>query len=197
MLPPLPVAVEYTEDLVKSGARRVLDLGCGPGRHSLYLASKGFDVIALDVSETALSYLADQTMKTGTNKIVLVKHEMSSLPFVDGYFDAVVSTNVIHHGTVLEIEKTISEIFRVLRRKGTALITTISDGDYKFGKGTVLEERTFICNEGDEDGITHHFFMKTELESSLKEFEITLLEEELIPVENGNRAHFIVQVRKP
>ncbi len=197
MLPPLPVVVEYAEDLVKTGARRVLDLGCGPGRHSLYMASKGFEVIGLDVSDTALSFLASQTVKASTNKVVLVKHEMSSLPFIDSYFDAVLSTNVIHHGTLLEIEKTIGEVFRVLKSKGSALMTTVSTGDYKFGNGRRLEENTFVCTEGDERGITHHFFTRNELESCLKAFEITLLEEELIPIENGNRAHFTVKVQKP
>lgn len=197
MLPPLPIVVEYTEDLLNTGARMVLDLGCGPGRHSLYMASKGLEVVGLDVSETALSYLAGQMAKASTDKIVIVKHEMSSLPFLEGYFDAVVSTNVIHHGTIREIEKTISEIFRVLKSRGSALVTMASTGDYKFGNGTRLEENTFVCAEGDERGLTHHFFTRNELESCLKGFQIDLLEEELIHVENGNRAHFIVKVHKP
>ncbi len=29
---------------------RVLDIGCGPGRHSLWLQERGFDVVAIDIS---------------------------------------------------------------------------------------------------------------------------------------------------
>ena len=33
---------------------RVLDIGCGAGRHSLYLQEKGFDVLGIDTSPLAL-----------------------------------------------------------------------------------------------------------------------------------------------
>ena len=42
---------------------KILDVGCGDGRHSLYLASLGFQVDAFDISENAISkidYLKDQ-----------------------------------------------------------------------------------------------------------------------------------------
>ena len=55
--PPLPVVVNFAEDLKREGAKKVLDLGCGPGRHSILLGKTGFQVVALDVSETALKTL--------------------------------------------------------------------------------------------------------------------------------------------
>jgi 2-polyprenyl-3-methyl-5-hydroxy-6-metoxy-1,4-benzoquinol methylase len=36
---------------------RVLDLGCGPGRHSIFLAERGFSVTAVDNAPTALEML--------------------------------------------------------------------------------------------------------------------------------------------
>ena len=36
-------------------SRRVLDLGCGPGKHSRRLAAEGFEVLGLDASRTASS----------------------------------------------------------------------------------------------------------------------------------------------
>ena len=51
-------ATEFIDALVQNGhlARHtsVLDLGCGTGRHSRYLASKGFDVTGLDLSAESL-----------------------------------------------------------------------------------------------------------------------------------------------
>ena len=41
------------------GARSVLDLGCGTGRHALYFARNGFDVTAVDLSEDAVRYVKE------------------------------------------------------------------------------------------------------------------------------------------
>ena len=38
----------------EKGVRRVLDLGCGTGRHLIYLSKKGFEVFGLDASPKAL-----------------------------------------------------------------------------------------------------------------------------------------------
>ena len=44
---------------------RVLDLGCGPGRNALYLASLGFDVTAVDLSPAAIAWAEDRARETG------------------------------------------------------------------------------------------------------------------------------------
>ncbi len=195
--PALPIVVDYAEYLVKTHTRKVLDLGCGLGRHLLYLASKGFEVVGLDVSETALTVCADRVSKAGVTNVVLVRHEMSKLPFISDYFDSVLSTNVIHHGPVEEVKATIDEIYRILKSHGSSLITVASDSDYRNHTGKRLEENTYVFTEGDEVGITHHFFDREELAESFRKFEIISLNEELIPVKGGNRGHFLVKVRKP
>src|SRR4029077_17536664 len=40
--PPISVVADFAEDLKREGARTVLDLGCGAGRHSILLGKKGF-----------------------------------------------------------------------------------------------------------------------------------------------------------
>src|ERR1700761_5866621 len=47
-LEPHPAVVAILPELHARGARRVLDLGCGVGRHALLLAEHGFDVEAID-----------------------------------------------------------------------------------------------------------------------------------------------------
>jgi SAM-dependent methyltransferase len=49
--------------LIRPG--RVLDLGCGPGRNALYLASLGFDVTAVDLSPVAITWAEDRARETG------------------------------------------------------------------------------------------------------------------------------------
>jgi 2-polyprenyl-3-methyl-5-hydroxy-6-metoxy-1,4-benzoquinol methylase len=44
---------------------RVLDLGCGPGRNAIYLASLGFDVDAIDLSATAIAWARERAEEAG------------------------------------------------------------------------------------------------------------------------------------
>ena len=57
--------VEAVLGLVPPGCRRVLDLGCGPGRHALPLARRGLEVTALDTSEILLERLRESAAAEG------------------------------------------------------------------------------------------------------------------------------------
>ncbi len=194
--PPLPAVSEFTEYLKEVGAKTVLDLGCGAGRHAIFLARAGFQVTGLDVSETALVELHGRLAKAGLANVSLVKHEMSELPFIDEYFDALVSTNVLHHGTMSEIKRALGEAHRVIKRNGVAFVVTLSKKDFRYGNGKRLEPDTYLFAEGDEEGILHHFFSREELLSYFGQFEVLSLKEELILVERGSRAHFHLRLKK-
>ncbi len=163
--------VEFAEDLKREGGKMILDLGCGAGRHSILLGKQGFQVVALDISETALKTLDGRLKTASVDNVALVQHEMYDLPFIEGYFDGIICTNVLHHGKIVEIKRTAGEIRRVMREGASA---------------------------GDERGIIHHFFSRSELESCFKGTKIVSFKERLIPVEEGrNRAHFLVTLKKP
>ncbi len=194
--PPLPAVVELAENLKLLRASRVLDLGCGAGRHTVFLANAGFQVTGLDVSETALSELQGRLARGGLTNVTLIKHNMLELPFIDNYFDSVVSTNVLHHGTVSEIKRVLGEVYRVMGRGTTGLVVTLSKKDFRYGSGRQIEPDTYLFTEGDEKGIVHHFFPEEELRSFFGQFEITTLKEELVPMEKGYWAHFHLKLRK-
>ena len=195
--PPLPSVTEFAKILKREKVERVLDLGCGTGRHAIPLAKAGFHVIGLDVSETALRVLRDRLKKASIPNVTLVKHEMGQLPFIEDYFDAVVCTNVLHHGLLAEVKQTIAEAYRVMKRGAPAFVVTLSRADFRMGTGKKLEQNTYIFTECEERGIVHHFFSRQELLSCLKAFKIVSFKERFIPVEEGgNRAHFLVNLRK-
>jgi len=190
--------VAFAKDLKRNGARTILDLGCGAGRHSLLLGKIGFHVVALDVSETALKTLEDRLKTAPIDNVMLVQHQMWELPFVDNYFDGVVCTNVLHHGRLLEIKRAIREVHRVMRRGSSAFVVVLSTADFRKGNGKMLERNTYVFTKGEEQGIIHHFFTRNELKSCFRRFKILSLEERLIPVQaGGNRAHFLVKLRNP
>jgi ubiquinone/menaquinone biosynthesis C-methylase UbiE len=195
--PPLPEVVDFAKDLKREGARTILDLGCGAGRHSILLGKEGFQVVALDISETALKTLYGRLRTDSLDNVALVKHEMWDLPFMDSYFDGVVCTNVLHHGKMVEIKRAVREILRVMRKDALAFIVALSVTDFRKGNGRKLEPNTYLFTEGDERGIVHHFFQRTELQSYLRGTKIASFTERLIHVEGGGtRAHFLVKLRK-
>ena len=195
--PPLPVVVDFANDLKREGAKRVLDLGCGAGRHSLLLGKDGFQVVALDISETALKTLEDRLKTASIDSVTLVKHEMWDLPFVDDYFDGVICTNVLHHGKLIQIRRATKEVHRVMKKGASAFVIALSTADFRRGNGRKLEPNTYVFTKGEERGIIHHFFPRKELQSCFRKFETVSFEERLIPVEEGgNRAHFLVRLRK-
>src|SRR2546427_8762156 len=73
----------------------VLDLGCGHGRHTLWLAAAGAVVIAIDFSE---GMLAEARRKPGAASVRFRIHDLHDpLPFASGEFELVVSGLVLEH----------------------------------------------------------------------------------------------------
>lgn len=65
---------------------RILDLACGKGRHSRYLASKGFDLTGLDISDSSITF----ARQFENEHLAFYQHDMR-LPFRINYFDAVMN----------------------------------------------------------------------------------------------------------
>ena len=89
---------EIVEDLP---AGRALDLGCGEGGDALWLAEHGWQVKAVDISETALGRAADEARVRGVgDRIEFERHDLSD-SFPAGRFD-LVSAQFLHSLVRLE-----------------------------------------------------------------------------------------------
>jgi ubiquinone/menaquinone biosynthesis C-methylase UbiE len=101
------------------GGRRVLDLGCGTGRHATWLAAAGAAVTAVDFSEGMLRAARE---KPGAATIEFVRHDLRHpLPFSDESFDVVVSGLVLEH--LRDLRAFFREAHRVTRVGGRAIVS--------------------------------------------------------------------------
>lgn len=93
----------------------VAEIGCGPGRASLFLARRGIDLLAVDISLGSLRLARRRAPK---NKFVLASN--LNLPLPDCTFDAVVSDGVIHHTP--DAYRSFCENARILRPGGVMYV---------------------------------------------------------------------------
>ena len=178
----------------KNKVKRILDHGCGTGRHYFLMKSKGFDVYGCDNSKSALKFI-----KQIDSKARLQKCDMSKLPYKPSFFDGVISVAVIQHAKIKKIKDTIKEIYRVLKKKGLLFLIIMSNKDPSYKTGKEIEKNTRINIDQIDGKIPHHFFDKRELINLCYNFEILSLKHNtrkssLIP--NKRRCEWILLARK-
>ena len=192
---PHPVMNHIVELLQEKGAKRILDLGCGTGRHLVFLSRSGFDTYGFDSSPTAIE-MASQWLELEKLDASVVIHRMEEpFPYDDEFFDAVISIQVIHHNLMNDILLTVNEIERILRKDGLLFISvpvlTVGpveeEDDWDLEK---VEEGTFIPRKGPESGIPHHYFTEDEISRIFHSFTI---QDHFI---DSNRHRCILAVRK-
>lgn len=94
--------------------KKVLELGCGAGEASVYLAKKGANVTATDISSEMLNVVRKVAQKH--NVVVMTKQCASDdINSEDEEFDIVYAANLLHH---VNIEATLKEVLRVLKTGG-------------------------------------------------------------------------------
>ena len=174
---------------------RILDLGCGTGRHIVYLARLGFDVYGFDASPKALS-MTQEWLNDEDLEATLFEHQMEDpFPYENNFFDTVISIQVIHHNLMKNIRKTINEIERVLRPGGILFVTVpvlhpgpvSEEDDWKLVE---VEEGTYVPQKGWESGIPHHYFTLEEIPIEFRSFDI----HDIFLDETGHRC-FIARLR--
>lgn len=157
--------------LAERGARRVLDLGSGTGRHTVMLAQGGFEVYGLDVSASGLRLTQEWLDQHGLSATLALGDVYAPLPYADDFFDAVVSVQVIHHARLSVIEQAIGEIERVLRPGGLVFVTvaTVRRQAEHFEE---IEPNTWLPLDGDEKGLIHYFFTESQARQSFGHFDL-------------------------
>jgi cyclopropane fatty-acyl-phospholipid synthase-like methyltransferase len=148
--------------LKEEGARNILDLGSGTGRHVVYLAKRGFSVYGLDVSSHGVTRTEEWLSEEGLAADVRLYDMTEKLPFAGDFFDAVISVQVVHHADVKTIKGIVREIERVIKKGGFVFITVpkLRNQASTFRQ---IEPNTYVPLDGPERGLPHHYFTPEEL----------------------------------
>lgn len=176
----LPIFHEASKKFTGNQTRKILDLGCGNGRHVIAFQKLGFDVTGFDISMTGLALTSAWLIEENLEGSLVAGDGRHSLPFRSTSFDGLISTQVIHHALLSEIRHTILELYRVLSVGGLALVTVAG----QIHQDTIYEEiepGTFVPQDGSEAGLPHHIFTNDEIHLEFKEFDIL----EISPRDNG------------
>ncbi|SRR6266571_2141571 len=157
--------VEKLEEPFKgNNAGRILDVGCGAGRHTFYFARKGFEVYGFDEDEEAIENGKHILRKEDLTANLRVWDMTKPMPYQDAFFDAALAVRVIHHTNISNITKIVRELDRVLKPRGFLFLQVSSYESETFDSGTIwAEPGTLIARGGPEKGVAHHFFKRDEL----------------------------------
>ncbi len=168
-------------DLFKQkNVKTVLDLGCGSGRHTVYLAERGFKVYGIDISPRGIKIAKSWLKQEGLKANLRMGDIYRKLPYPDGFFDAFISTQTLHHNRINIVRKLIREIERVLQPGGLLFVTVsrkrprrdLQMPKEKVWKSKRIAPRTVIPLSGDEKGLIHYRFNRKLLRKEFGHFKM-------------------------
>lgn len=162
------------EHLKPARHSKMLDVACGKGRHSLQLASKGYDVTGIDLSEESIL----QAMKHETDHLHFLQHDMR-LPFWINYFDYAFNffTSFGYFRTQREHDNAIRSIAQSLKMGGCFVMDYLNTH--------FAEDHSVHQSEKEIDGINFvitkwydetHFYKKITIEDELRTEPLTYTE---------------------
>ena len=168
--------VSYTDrGLLSPG--RALDLGCGPGRNALHLASLGFRVDAVDLSSAALAWAGERAREAGADirfhhgdAFALAETELA------GPYDLVHDSGCFHHLPPHRRVSYLAFLERVLAPGGHFSLTCFAAGEA--GMGSELPDASFYDGTGLRGGLAYTPESLRRIFSGLTEVEFRRMNDE-------------------
>ena len=119
------------EEKVELRGLNILDLGCGTGRNSNYLALLGNAVFGIDISKTAIDIAKKRANEAQLNNANYIVGDIgASYSFADNYFDLILDITSSNSLNEIEREIYVKEAYRTLKKSGYLFVRALcKDGD--------------------------------------------------------------------
>ncbi|MBN1342021.1 MAG: methyltransferase domain-containing protein [Phycisphaerae bacterium] len=155
---------------------RVLDLGCGGGRHLACVAREGFEGYGIDYNAVGLEQARQSVAAEGQpSRVVLA--DVADPPFADERFDIVLAWGVLFHTTPDRAVTMLRQIRRLLKPGGRMLANWRSDEDDMQHRGKRVDERTYLMGDDAESGLAgtlYTFSARADLESTYAQADLRI-----------------------
>jgi ubiquinone/menaquinone biosynthesis C-methylase UbiE len=110
---------------------KILDLGCGIGRHIFYASSMGADAYGIDLSESAIKTAWAWAQKEGFSQYreKIRQGDITRLPYPQNFFNYVLSHGVLDSMSFDTAKEAVREVARVVKREGLFYCDVVSGDD--------------------------------------------------------------------
>ena len=167
-----------TARLVRAGAislekTRVLDFGCGHGRHAMFFVKSGFrHVSGVDLSAEAVS-VARAWAASEDAPIDYRAYDGKRLPWAKGSFDLATCFSTFHHIPAEQQRAVARELTRVIKKGGKLLWAEHGSRTTRVQPGRRIGPRSIVIEDpGDpEDGIVQHLYTLSEYRALFPDFD--------------------------
>ncbi|MDD3144795.1 MAG: class I SAM-dependent methyltransferase [Candidatus Gracilibacteria bacterium] len=150
---------------------KLIDIGAGNGRDSLYFSSIGFDVNSFDFSINALNDLSNISKEKRLNINTILGNTID-FDFKTDCYDVVYACNSLHYFSKEDTIKIFKKIKKSLKKGGYIFVRVKSIDDTDFGKGEKLGENFY--KNGDD---IKHYFTLDFIKELFFDFEILEIQE--------------------
>ena len=139
--------------------KKMMEIGCGNGRDSLFFARNGIDVVGVDASDEAIKFLNEQNV---SNALFVCDDFVTCKSLYQMQYDYFYSRWTIHAINEKQEKELLDNITASIKRGGYFFIEVRSIHDYLYGKGTKIGKNSFEFNDH-----FRRFIDKRELEEKI------------------------------
>ena len=126
----------------------ILDLGCGCGVNTVFLATQGFCVSGLDISPVGLQETRQRLARQSLDAQLLIG-SVDAIDLPDQSLDGVISIGVLDCAGPTRFARALREVERVLKPGGRAILVFASDADFRVKEAAHLDLHGFTQAEVD------------------------------------------------
>ena len=173
-LDPSKAAINTLEIFKEEKIKKIVELGAGLGRDTIFFAKNSINVEALDYSPAAIKVINKKVLENNLSNLVSTKifDVRKKLPFKDSSVEVCFSHMLYCMAlTTIEIKYLNSEICRVLKPGGMNVYTVRHTGDGDYKNGTHIGEDLY-----ENDGFIVHFFSEEKVRQIADGFNIYNIE---------------------